>query len=68
MKQSCMNCPHVHTLSGYLPLMLAAKRHSKGQRYYPRPLNALAGSWDSGSKPVRPSCLVVCTTDSVPAV
>ncbi len=68
MNRSPMNCHHARILLLFVPLKLAAKRRSKGQRYYPRPPKALVGSLDSRSKAVRPSCLGVRTTDSVSAL
>ena len=58
MNRSRTNCAHARVLLGLVPLKLAGKRRSKGQRYYPRPPKALAGS-----KAVRPSCLEVRATE-----
>ena len=68
MNRGRTNCAHARRQSVILPLKLAAKRRSKGQRYYPRPSKALADSTRAELKAVRPSCFDLRTTDFVPAL
>jgi hypothetical protein len=68
MNQSRTNCADDRIRPVFFPLKFAGKRRSKGQRYYPRPPKASAGSWDRGLKVVRSSCLAVRTADSVPVL